>query len=88
MTCAVDFFTGTDAAGRVSLWLDFAEPTMGEREIFDFDAVFVSANEAWPGDVSPLFFGFICDVWIEGIRPDAGPSPAGRGADPALGRAV
>lgn len=60
---------------------------MGEREIFDFDAVFVSGNGALPGDVSILFFGFICDVWIEGTLPDGGSTPAGRGADPALGRA-
>lgn len=78
---------GTAAAGPVSLCLDFAEPTMGEREIFDFDAVFVSADGALPGDVSLLFFWFICDVWIEGILLDAGPSPAGIGADPALGPA-
>ena len=78
---------GAAAAGRVSRCFDFPEFKLGEREIFDFDAVFVPGNGALPGDVSVLFFWFFCDAWIGGTLRDDRSTPAGRGADPALDRA-
>ena len=77
---------GAAVSGRVSLCLDFAEPTMGEREIFDCGAVSVAENGAVPGDVIPLFSGSFCAAWMGGTLRDAPSTPAGRGTDPALDR--
>ena len=77
MAREVDFFTGAAAAGRVSLFLDFPDSAIGEREILDFEAILASGVWAFLEDV----FWFFCDAGTGGTLRDDCLTAAGRGAD-------
>jgi hypothetical protein len=68
--------------------MDFPEPAIGEREMFDLAVIFVPGDWVFPDDVNIGFFGIFCDAGIRGNLRDGRATPAGLGSDPAPDRAL